>query len=76
MSFCCCSLSCAEDPHSGYFPGHCQETQNINPSEVEQTVTLRSELNPEDEIMTSKEMEIKRREENMQVIINSPCPRA
>ena len=76
MSFCCCSISCLEeDPHSGYFPGRYQETQNINPSEVDQTVTLKSGLNPEDEIMTTKEMEMKRREANMQVIFYSFCPK-
>ena len=41
---------------------------------MEQTVTLRSELNHEDEIMTTKEMKMKRREENMQVIFYSSCP--
>ena len=71
MSFCCCSISSPEESHLGY-SGLCQDSKDINPRNVEQKVTLRSE----DEIMTTKEMEMKRREENMQVIFVSPCLRA
>ena len=71
MSFCCCSISSPEESHLGY-SGLCQDSIDTNPRNVEQKVTLRSE----DEIMTTKEMEMKRREENMQVIFVSPCLRA